>query len=102
MCGCANRRNSTVDRAARADGRPPGALGRLEELGLNLRWTWDRETRALFREIYPGLWDQIEDNPRLVLRGTSPARLAELAANAEFRARLDREHAELQAYMAAP
>src|SRR5947208_3358057 len=34
----------TVD----TDGRLPEWLARLRELALNLRWTWDRETRALF------------------------------------------------------
>jgi len=78
----------------------PEGLARLRELALNLRWTWDRETRALFREIYPELWDQTEDNPWLVLRVASPRRLEVLAHSEEFRARLDQEHAELQRYMA--
>ena len=51
----------------------PEALAPLGELALNLRWTWDRETRALFRDIYPTLWDQTEDNPWLMLRTTSPS-----------------------------
>jgi starch phosphorylase len=78
----------------------PLALSRLRELALNLRWTWDRETRALFREIYPDLWDRIVDNPWLVLRAASPARLATLAADPEFCARVERAHAGLLAYMA--
>jgi starch phosphorylase len=78
----------------------PRALGHLRELALNLRWTWDRETRALFREIYPELWDRIIDNPWLVLRSASPARLQELAANSEFCARVEAAHSSLQAYMA--
>jgi glycogen phosphorylase len=78
----------------------PLALSRLRELALNLRWTWDRETRVLFREIYPDLWDRIVDNPWLVLRAASPARLATLAADPEFCARVERAHAGLMAYMA--
>ena len=47
----------------KADGRIWDCMVRLHDLALNLRWTWDRETRALFRDIYPSLWDQSEDNP---------------------------------------
>jgi starch phosphorylase len=87
-------------RAIDLDGRLPEWLARLRELALNLRWTWDREARALFREISPELWDQTEDNPWLMLRAASTRRLEVLANNADFRARLDQEYAELQQYMA--
>jgi hypothetical protein len=58
------------------EAHPPGVqlpeeLARLHELALNLRWAWDRGARALFRQIYPELWDQIVDNPWLVLRAAS-------------------------------
>jgi starch phosphorylase len=86
----------TVD----TEGRLPEWLARLRELALNLRWTWDRETRALFRKIFPSLWDQTEDNPWLMLRVASPSRLEALAQDNDFRARLEREYAELQSYMA--
>jgi glycogen phosphorylase len=82
------------------DGRALEWLARLRELALNLRWTWDRESQAMFREIYPELWDQTEDNPWLVLRSASTQRLEELVANPDFRARLEHEYAELQRYMA--
>lgn len=81
-------------------GRMPEWWTRLRELALNLRWTWDRETRALFRDIAPLLWEQIEDNPWLVLSVTAPARLEELAADAAFTARIERAHAGLQSYLA--
>jgi glycogen phosphorylase len=80
--------------------RLPDGLAQLYELALNLRWTWDRETRALFREIDPTLWDQIEDNPWLVLLATSRRRLEELAGDAAYTARVQQCHAGLQRYMA--
>src|SRR5437016_2213681 len=72
----------------------------LRELALNLRWTWDRETRALFRDIYPTLWDQTEDNPWLMLRTTSMKQLAAHCRDSDFCARLERIYTELQRYMA--
>lgn len=81
--------------------RLPASLAQLRELALNLRWTWERDTRALFRQIYPGLWDQIVDNPWLLLRATAMSRLEELAADDEFCERVVEAHAGLQRYMAA-
>jgi starch phosphorylase len=78
----------------------PLTLSRLRELALNLRWTWDRETRALFREIYPELMDRIIYNPWLVLRTASPARLRELADDEAFCVQVEQCHQRLQAYMA--
>jgi starch phosphorylase len=82
------------------DGRLWEWFVRLRELALNLRWTWDRETRHLFRDISPALWDQIEDNPWLVLRITPSGRLHALAENPDFCGRLDRIHDGLRRYMA--
>ncbi len=78
----------------------PEWLSHLRELALNLRWTWDRDTRALFRDISPGLWEQIEDNPWLVLRTTPLQRLEALARDPEFSARVETLRAGLRAYMA--
>lgn len=78
----------------------PRQLAHLRELALNLRWTWDRETRALFREIYPELWDRILDNPWLVLRSVSPARLKQLVEDPEFCGRVEHCYNALQDYMA--
>src|SRR5947208_743953 len=78
----------------------PERLTRLRELALNLRWTWERGTRALFCQIYPELWDRIVDNPWLVLRSASPGRLEALARDEQFCTRLDEEYADLQRYMA--
>jgi glycogen phosphorylase len=80
--------------------RLPEPLAHLRELALNLRWTWDRETRDLFQEIYPGLWNSHIYNPWLVLRGTSIKRLDEMAADPTFKERVERVHAGLQRYMA--
>src|SRR5213594_3199417 len=82
------------------EGRLPEGLAHLYELALNLRWSWDRETRALFREIDPALWDQIEDNPWLVLLANSRRRLEALAGDTAFTARAQQCYAALQRYMA--
>ena len=41
---------------------PPG-LAALEELAMNLRWSWDSQTRDLFRWVDPDGWDATVHDP---------------------------------------
>ncbi len=59
----------------------PAALAALPELTTNLHWTWDQEATRLFGRLWPG-WRPGVAHPAEMLRTTSPARLAELAADA--------------------
>lgn len=46
----------------------PDELARMDELANNLWYSWDRPTRALFGPLNPGLWEQVDHNPKLFLR----------------------------------
>jgi starch phosphorylase len=59
----------------------PEALAALPELTTNLHWTWDQEATRLFGRLWPG-WRPGIAHPAEMLRTTSQARLAELAADA--------------------
>ena len=59
----------------------PAALAALPELTTNLHWTWDQEATRLFGRLWPG-WRPGVAHPAEMLRTTSPARLADLAADA--------------------
>ncbi|MGA0895064.1 MAG: alpha-glucan family phosphorylase, partial [Ilumatobacteraceae bacterium] len=59
----------------------PATLHPLYELAANLHWTWDSETRALFRSLDPAAWKATGEDPLHVLAAVSPARWAELAAD---------------------
>jgi len=80
----------------------PPELAALDALAQNLRWSWDEQTRDLFRWVGPAQWDaSIHDPVRLL--GLVPAeRLDELAADDGFRRFLDEVHSELQAYLSKP
>lgn len=65
----------------------PDPIRRLTDLAINLRWSWDRPTRELFADLAGGDPDTV--NPIHVLLGLSEQRLAELAADEAFVARLD-------------
>ncbi len=62
----------------------PENLAALEDLAINLRWSWHPETRDLFAAIDPALWDEGGHDPVRLLGEVSAERLAELAADEGF------------------
>ncbi len=77
----------------------PPRLEALNELSLNLRWTWDHPTRDVFESLDPDLWEEANHNPRRVLGRISQRRLAELASDEAFLAELDRAATSLAEYL---
>ncbi|MFM7253957.1 MAG: alpha-glucan family phosphorylase, partial [Ilumatobacteraceae bacterium] len=59
----------------------PAPLHDLYELAANLHWTWDSETRSLFRSLDPAAWKSTGEDPLHVIAAITPARWAELAAD---------------------
>src|SRR2546423_5197926 len=69
----------------------PEELHTLEVLAMNLRWSWDDQTRDLFRWVDPEEWDASIHNPMRLLGHVSRERLETLAGAPGFM----RFHAEL-------
>ncbi|GAA3197774.1 glycosyltransferase family 1 protein [Actinocorallia longicatena] len=65
---------------------------------LNLRWSWDHATQEVFRDVAPELW---RGDPVRLLGEVTGARLAELAADGEFVARLAATVEDLRGYLAS-
>ncbi|HHH39485.1 MAG TPA: alpha-glucan family phosphorylase [Sedimenticola sp.] len=61
---------------------PPG-LEPLADLALNMRWSWNHASDALWEQLDPGLWEQTR-NPWLILQSISEQRLRELATDRDF------------------
>lgn len=80
----------------------PDPLAPLRTLMLNLRWSWHAPTRALFAEIDPVAWDESGHDPVDLLSRVSHERLAALAADEDFLARLGRAVGELTEYRTGP
>ncbi|SEF79726.1 starch phosphorylase [Thermomonospora echinospora] len=80
----------------------PEPLRGLEELVLNLRWSWHEETLDLFRSVDPGLWESARQDPVRLLGEVSAARLAALADDRRFLRRLDAALDDLRDYLTAP
>src|SRR5579864_9557899 len=77
----------------------PARLQCLNDLSLNLRWSWDHPTIELFRRLDSDLWEETGHNPRLMLGRIGQKRLAEFASDETFLAQLDRVWANLVEYL---
>lgn len=78
----------------------PTALLPLRRLALNLRWSWRDSTRELFESIDPRLWEELGENPKMMLHRVNNSRLQELAVDKDFLARMNAESADLDDYLA--
>ena len=63
------------------------ALPLLEQLALDLRWSWSHGSDELWRQLEPRLWDRTH-NPWAVLQAVSGAHLEHMLADSAFRGRV--------------
>jgi glycogen phosphorylase len=80
----------------------PERLAALEQLSINLRWSWDKATQDLFASIDPTLWTNCGNDPVALLGAVNPARLDELALDEGFLRWLDELSANLNDYLNRP
>jgi starch phosphorylase len=71
--------------AAEMQGLP--CLDELNELALDLRWSWDRSADEVWRPLAPEIWD-LTRNPWVILQTIAPGTLKELAADDKFTSRV--------------
>lgn len=77
----------------------PATLKPLEELSWNYWWSWATDGAEVFRDLDPNLWQQCEQNPRLLLSQISDLRLTQVAADPDFGERVEKLYARFVAYM---
>jgi starch phosphorylase len=80
--------------------RLPAALQRLQDLSLNLWWSWETEAQSLFASIDPELWEAVSHNPVKLLRTVQQEKLDAAAARPEFLKAYNAVLAAFDAYMA--
>ncbi|MBI3721036.1 MAG: alpha-glucan family phosphorylase, partial [Fimbriimonas ginsengisoli] len=80
----------------------PVPLRPLRVLAMNLRWSWDHDTRDLFRSVDKELWEEVEHNPVELIERLNPERLERLVKDTGFLNRLASCEKALADYMAAP
>ncbi|HUZ43626.1 MAG TPA: alpha-glucan family phosphorylase [Acidimicrobiales bacterium] len=79
--------------------RLPEALQPLQELAMNLRWSWDGRTRDLFRWVDPQAWQETDGDPLAVLGRVGHERLEELDRDPAFKAFMAEVYSDLQRYL---
>jgi starch phosphorylase len=77
----------------------PPELAALEELAMNLRWSWDAQTRDLFRWVDPDAWDATVHDPVRLLGVVSRERFEALVEDPGFMRFLGEVREELQRYL---
>jgi glycogen phosphorylase len=79
--------------------RLPEALRPLQEIAMNLRWSWDNRARDLFRWVDPDAWDASGGDPLKVLGTVSRQRFDALAGDRAFMEFLREVHLEFVHYV---
>ncbi len=87
----------------RYTGRPPlpQRINRLEELAVDLWWSWHPEAREVYRRLDYVSWRATAHNPVLMLRLIAPGKLQSAAEDPEFLRMYDRAMASLDDARAA-
>ncbi len=74
---------------------------RLNELAHNLFWTWNTETREIFRDLHPEAWRESRYNPIVLLQKLSDEYLSERVRALALGPRITRAHYLLRDYLAS-
>ncbi len=80
----------------------PTELAALNDLVMNLRWSWHQETLDLFASVDPEVWQSCGRDPVRLLGGVSPARLTALSRDKRFLRRLAAAADDLNDYLTQP
>ncbi len=79
--------------------RLPEALAPLEEIAMNLRWSWDNRARDLFRWVDPNAWEATGGDPLKVLGTVSRSRFDDLVQDRSFMEFMREVHVEFRNYI---
>lgn len=78
----------------------PENLKALNDISMNYYWSWQPDGVGLFRDLAPALWEECEQNPRLMLRKIADLRLWQKANNTNYVENLARFSQRFEDYLA--
>jgi starch phosphorylase len=79
----------------------PENLQALETLSWNYWWSWSIEGVNIFHDLDPQLWEDVEQNPRIMLRRISDLRLLEKANDPSYAARVAKLETDFHSYLSS-
>jgi len=94
-----NKANEATWNVLNVKSQLPAELKKLDEMAHNLWWTWNVDSRDLFRSIDRELFAKTDQNPILMLRQMKYDKLKELAKDDELIARMNKVYKHFRAYM---
>jgi starch phosphorylase len=74
-------------------------LHKLDQLARNLWWTWQPEAVAVFRDLNPQLWREVNHNPIVFLQRIEPAEVERKAHDMALGVRISTVVRQLQSYL---
>lgn len=78
----------------------PESIKGLEELSMNIWWSWNYKAIELFKSINPELWKKCDKNPILLLKRVSSKRLKQLVTDVQFIEDYNKVYQNYKDYMA--
>ena len=73
-----------------------GTSRKLRELAQNLWWSWQPDTRAIFRNLDPALWRTVHHNPVALLQRMDSEAITRQVQDLELQTRIDQAYRLLQ------
>lgn len=77
----------------------PDSLQPLRELSKNLWWVWNSRAEELFSYIDPKQWEELDNNPVLLLEEVSYKRFKQLEKDQHFISEMDEVYGQFKHYM---
>jgi starch phosphorylase len=74
---------------------------RLWSIARNIWWSWDHESTALFRDLNPSRWNEVNHNPVSLLNEMPLARIEQRAAELALHSRINYAYRRMREYMHA-
>lgn len=78
---------------------PTSVQRRLQQLALNLWWTWHPEVIELFRDINPAAWHETNHNPIALLKQLPPEQLERRIETASLETRINFHYRRFEEYL---
>src|SRR5690606_24384578 len=77
----------------------PDSLQPLRELSKNLWWVWNSRAEELFSYIDPKQWEELDNNPVLLLEEVSYKRFKQLEKDQHFISEMDEVYGQFKHYL---
>ncbi|MRT94413.1 alpha-glucan family phosphorylase [Ancylomarina sp. 16SWW S1-10-2] len=77
----------------------PEQIKGLEDLSMNIWWSWNYSAISLFKSIDPELWKRCDENPILLLKQVSSKRLSELIVDKDFMKKYNKIYQDFNDYI---